>query len=317
MVWVSFSILLLIVAAAWAGVLTWMMALHLLRPPRMNDGKAIALLRRLSPQDLGLSFSPMNFTVADAAHPGKTLRLAGWWIPAAIPSDRCVMLLHGYSDAKVGAIAWAPTWHSLGWNVLAIDLRAHGESEGVYSTAGFFEREDLDAVIDALRDAKPQAASSIALFGVSLGGAVALAVAARRDDLCAVVVESVYSDYLSAVTRHGKRLGMPLEWTHPIAYRLAQRISSARFDDIRPVDLVGHVKAPLMLIHSRTDSYVNEADRARLDAALASRTGYSERFLVDAQHTLGLLKDPTQYRQRLAAFLERAMAALGPQETSR
>ena len=68
---------------------------------------------------------------------------------------RCVTLLHGYADAKVGAIAWAPLWYSLGYHILAFDLRAHGESEGAYSTAGYFERHDLNQLLNQLRAERP------------------------------------------------------------------------------------------------------------------------------------------------------------------
>lgn len=308
MAWVSLGVFLLLIALAWSGLLACVLAGHLLRPPRMTDGKALVVLGRLSPADLGLSHSPMNFTVPDAAQPGRSIRLTGWWLPAAVPSERCVVLLHGYADAKVGAIAWAPTWHGLGWNVLAIDLRGHGESEGRHSTAGFYERDDLDAVLNALRQERPGATRRLALFGVSLGGAVALATAARRSDLDAVIVESVYADYLTAVRAHGRRLAMPLEWTHPIAFRIAEWVSGARFADVRPVDLIPRVAAPLLLIHSGADSFVSPADQSRLDAALAQRSAIGERWVIEqAEHTLGLQRDPQAYRDRLAAFLDRAL----------
>ena len=43
--------------------------------------------------------------------------------------------------------------HDFGYHVLVIDLRAHGESGGSHSTAGFFERHDLNQVINDLRAA--------------------------------------------------------------------------------------------------------------------------------------------------------------------
>src|SRR5690606_36813730 len=105
---------------------------------------------------------------------------------------RCVVALHGYSDAKVGVIAWAPTFHALGYGVLALDLRAHGESDGVSSTAGYFERHDVTEVINQFRAARPGETRSIVLFVMSLGAAVACAVAVDRDDLVGVVLESPF-----------------------------------------------------------------------------------------------------------------------------
>ncbi len=147
----SLSMTLLAFAALAASGITFLMAVSLLRPPRMTDGRAAWLVRRLSPGDLGLVFENVPLAVRDENAAGARLTLAGWWIPSQSPSHRCVVLLHDYGDAKVGAIAWAPIWHSLDFHVLALDLRAHGESDGKYSTAGYFERKDIEQAINELR----------------------------------------------------------------------------------------------------------------------------------------------------------------------
>ena len=72
----------------------------------------------------------------------------------------------------------APVWHALGFHILALDLRAHGESAGVVSTAGDREQHDVVQVLDQLRADGPAQTRQLVLFGVSLGAAVALAVAA-------------------------------------------------------------------------------------------------------------------------------------------
>src|SRR5688500_19638320 len=98
------SALGVVLAAATVAAMAW----SLLRPPRMTDGKAVWLLRRLSPGDLGMPYEEMPFDVRDT-RTGERLRMAAWWIPCppaggragAPESDRCVVLLHGYADAKV------------------------------------------------------------------------------------------------------------------------------------------------------------------------------------------------------------------------
>lgn len=316
MPYVLLGVVLVLVALGMVAVLVAMMAHQLLRPPRMTDGKAMYVLKRLSPEDLGLPFETVRFTVRDEAT-GKPLRLAAWWIGTPAPSSRTVVILHGYSDAKVGGIAWAPLWRSLGWNVLALDLRAHGESEGVHSTGGYFDREDVSQVIDQLRAARPASTRAIALFGVSLGAAVACGVGARRDDLSAVILESPYSDYRVAVASHGRRLGMPIEWAYGLAYRLAEKISGARFDQMRPIDLIPQIRAPLLIIHAGGDTFVQAHEIDALQAALRRRdaTAHSESHLIpDVQHTMGLLHDPDAYREAIARFLDRASAASPAQQ---
>ncbi len=308
MEYVPLGIVLLVVAAGLCAVLIGMMARHLLVPPRMTDGKAIYLLKRFSPEDLGLPYEPIDFTVDDtASRPfGRSIRIAAWLIPAHVPSSRTVMIVHGYSDAKVGGIAWAPVWRSMGWNVLAVDLRAHGESGGRHSTGGYYERDDLDQVIDLFRNTRPRLAQDFAIFGVSLGAACAAAVGARREDLFAVVMESPYADYRIAVRAHGRRLAMPLEWAYDLAFRVAERFARARFSEVRPVDLIPEVHCPLLVIHAGKDTFVSPDEIARIGRVVEGRGEQmlSKHVVIgEVQHTMGLLKDPQAYRETLQAFV--------------
>ena len=147
----------LILVLATAGVLLCVMSIvlmarTLLRPRRMTDVRALVRLNRMSPADLGLPYESMAFTVHDEETNGR-LTLATWWMPLE-QSDRTAILIHGYGDAKIGSIAWAPLFRSLGWNVLAVDLRAHGESGGVHTTGGFYERHDIAQLIAEFRRAR-------------------------------------------------------------------------------------------------------------------------------------------------------------------
>src|SRR4051812_28772795 len=104
MVFLRLTFMLLAGLIVLLSLLAWLMARFLLRPPRMTDGKAAWVLKRLSPLDIGLPFMPLNFSVRDELSK-KPLQLTAWWIPRE-NSDKAVILLHGYADAKVGAIAW-------------------------------------------------------------------------------------------------------------------------------------------------------------------------------------------------------------------
>src|SRR4051794_14921251 len=142
--------MLLAVGVGLVALVCLMMARVLLSPPRMTGGRALWILKRLAPGDLGLASEDVTFFVRDERTNGE-LKITGWWIPAATAFNRCVVIVHGYADSKIGGIAWAPTFRAMGFNVLAIDLRAHGESGGAQTTAGYFERHDVSRVIDQLR----------------------------------------------------------------------------------------------------------------------------------------------------------------------
>jgi alpha-beta hydrolase superfamily lysophospholipase len=230
----------------------------------------------------------------------------------AQPTDRCVILLHGYTDAKVGAIAWAPLLRSLGYSVLAIDLRAHGDSEGKYSTAGFYERHDLTQVIDQLKRDYPNETRRIVLLGMSMGAAVAAATAVLRDDLAAVILESPYVDFPSAVLSHADSLGVPGRFFQRGALWLCQILARIDFRQIRPVDLIAKIRCPLWVIQSGNDPFNPPRGQRAIAAAVAARPaqlGLTRIWEVeDCHHIIALAEYPAEYRHRLEEFLNEALS---------
>ncbi len=306
--WLSLALVLLGTGAALCALTIYMMAKMLLTPPRMTDGKALVVLKRLAPSDLALGFEDLKWDIRDEAS-GVTIRIAAWWIPAQHPTSRTVLIIHGYSDAKVGGIAWAPMFHAMGWNILAIDLRAHGESGGLYSTAGFWERHDLNQVIDRIRADRPRETKTLVLFGVSLGAAVALAASVGRDDITAIILEGPFADFRDAVAAHGRLFGAPGGWMQSAALKLAQSMARADFDAVRPVDLIPQASCPLMIIHACEDCFMLKGEAAALRSALNKRGNPSDRLIecAGAGHVLGLACDPVQYSKNIAAFLAAAL----------
>jgi alpha-beta hydrolase superfamily lysophospholipase len=304
------AMLLLVGLALVAGV-AFAMAKVLLSPPRMTGGRALWILRRLSPSDIGLPSEDLTFVVRDE-RTNQNLKLAAWWIPAPTTSARCVMIIHGYADSKLGGIAWAPTFRAMGYNVLAIDLRAHGESDGTQTSAGYFERHDCSQIIDQIRAQRPAVTRQFVLFGVSLGAAVAGATAALRDDVDAVIMESPYTDYPTAAQTHGDNLGMPGPLFQRAAIALAQRLSGADLYACGPIHTIPTLACPLMVIHGADDLFVAQKDMDAVEAATNARPpelGPTVYWRLPAtHHVLALRTDPGEFRRRVEGFLNDALA---------
>lgn len=303
-VWLTLALVLLLAGGLLIVGTAALMAHLLLRPPRMNDGKAAWVLKRLSPGDLGLPYEPMTFTVRDGREAGRrTLDLAAWWLPHAAAGGKCAVLVHGYADAKVGALAWAPTFAALGYHMLLIDLRAHGESGGKLMSAGYHERDDLRQVLDQLRAAKPEQTRRLVLFGASLGAVVCAAAAEGRDDVAAVVLDSPFADYAHASEEHLAFLGLPVA-LHGLTMAFAQRDARARFDAVRPPDVIARLTCDALVILGAADPFVDEAGRKAFADALAARPGRRELWVVEgAGHLMALPADPAEYQRRVEAFL--------------
>lgn len=282
-----------------ALVIAW----SLLHPPRMTDGKAMYRLRRLSPEDLGIPFTSVSFDLADAARTNKTIRIAGWWMPAAAPSPRTVILIHGYADAKVGAIAWAKPWRESGINILAIDLRAHGESGGEICTGGYFESNDVEQIIEQLKQLHPAAAREIISFGISLGAIVAMRVAKGRPGLVnAIAIESPFISFRHAVRSHLARFGTP-PFITSLATRFAEMFSGAKFHELRIDDLFKSISIPTLIVQSGRDSLVSQADQLQIETLSRPHDHITCWTVVAAAHLEALAVAPAEYREHLQQLI--------------
>jgi len=294
------------IGIALCGAMIFIMAQMLLRPRRMSDGRALILLHRISPADLGMEFEEVSFKVIDQRD-GSPLKIGGWWIPTPESHGKCAVIIHGYSDAKVGGIAWAPLLRSLGFNILAIDLRAHGQSGGVYSCGGFWERHDLNQVLDQVKAAWPHETRQLMLFGVSLGGATAAAAAVLRNDLWAVILEGPFADFHRASAMQADRMGTPGPFFQDNAFRLARWLAKADFDAVRPVDTIPRIPCPVMVIQSGDDPFLSEADHLAIWRAVESRdANHGPSVCWDipgVHHVFGMALDPVEYRRRIEEFL--------------
>ena len=129
-------------------------------------------------------------------------RLAGRWFPAPGPAatGRTVLLLHGFAEdsSALGGTAGGACLHRHGWNVAALDSRGYGQSEGPYASFGGREAGDVRVWLDALAEhvarIDPAVPFRPALWGRSMGAAIALRAAAQTIGSSALVLESPLVD---------------------------------------------------------------------------------------------------------------------------
>lgn len=100
-------------------------------------------------------------------HSFDGLLLEGVRVTDNNPDNPLMILLHGYNSDRYALLNQAHEFSAMGFNLLMIDQRSWGKSEGVYTTFGFKESLDLLSWITYLRSEKPDV--DIALYGVSMG----------------------------------------------------------------------------------------------------------------------------------------------------
>jgi alpha-beta hydrolase superfamily lysophospholipase len=242
--------------------------------------------------------------VADAARPADTeafdLVLANGdtvhaWYRQTAADLPTVLFLHGARRNLYESHYRIERLAGLGLNVLAIDYRGFGRSTPILPSEDT-ALEDARAAFDELQRRQPDARRRF-IYGYSLGGAVAIALAAERDGFAGVVVESSFTSIADLV--RASRWG----WVPFLGAAVTQEFDSrAR---------IGRVNEPLLLVHGTADGVI---PHTMSDELLAAATGVQPALkrlvkIDGANHRGAPFVDRALFDGALADFVSRAQRA--------
>ena len=185
----------------------------------------------------GFKYEEVQFQSKDGT------KLSGWFIPAQGKALGTVIHFHGNAQnmsAHYSFVSWLP---ANGFNLFVFDYRGYGKSEGHVSRKGVYE--DSVAAVETIKSRTDIDQNKIILFGQSIGGANALAVAGnnRFDGVVGVATDSAFSSYKGVAMDHTTLL-KPLA-----ALLIGNKLSPKKtVQNIAPV--------PLLLIHGTADQVV-------------------------------------------------------------
>jgi alpha-beta hydrolase superfamily lysophospholipase len=199
----------------------------------------------------------------DEMFTGAGVALAGWRCHATGPRRGTVISLHGVADTRVSAVGTIERFGARGFDVIAYDSRAHGNSGGDACTYGFFEKQDLHDVVDTIEQVP---SNPVILIGQSLGGAVALQEAAHDPRVRAVVAAETFSDLRTVATERAPFVFTG--WILRRAFQVANEQGHFDVDDVSPERAAATITVPVLLIHGATDVDTPPDHSRRIFAAL-------------------------------------------------
>lgn len=207
------------------------------------------------------------------------VELAGRWIPAAEPTGRTVVLIHGFIDGPaMMLIDRAPAILDRGWNVAAIDLRGYGESQGPYSSFGAREAGDLRTWLDELARLVPVGdAFAPVVWGRSMGASIALRAAVDDDRVRALVLEAPMVDLRHSVATVMRKRRLPMAPAFSrLVVRRAARIAGARLARPGSLELAPRFDRPAIVVHGSDDDLIPRALGRRLAESFPSPAPFLE-----------------------------------------
>lgn len=193
--------------------------------------------------------------------PRESYQVRGWKgyplkverILADQPSNRYVIISHGYTSNRLGAAKYVPVYRALGYHCIIYDARGHGENPVTAVSLGYLEGKDLLAIIEDCYK-RYGASIELGLHGESMGSATSLSVLAYQPKLDFVVADCGFADLrqliLEAYGRYYSKIFLPgislVTWL----------LYGFRLGDTRPIKAMADNQCPILFIHGSRDTLI-------------------------------------------------------------
>jgi pimeloyl-ACP methyl ester carboxylesterase len=239
------------------------------------------------------------------ALPVKDVKFYNWrgellsgWLALITPEAPVIILSHGTPGNRISMLQRAAFLYKHGYNVLLFDFQSYGLSQGVMSTLGMVESEDILAAISFLHGLSETMYSKIGVLGLSMGATAAVLAASRSSDILALVAESCPVD---ATRVPGD---VPDEASRGADQQLVEDVYGVDITQARPIDYVHKLagRTAIFFINGDADNITPLAGMQALYQAASNPKQYW--VVPNAGHAQSFTIDPDGYMQRVDAFFD-------------
>ncbi|KDO23939.1 hypothetical protein SPRG_10085 [Saprolegnia parasitica CBS 223.65] len=234
----------------------------IIRPPRAQYD-----VDELGPVEFPLSgtrFRRTDFSIS-VSRQGQSMQMqCSHWAPVAptLAALPCVIYLHGNSSCRLEALSVLRCVLASGATLVTLDCIGCGQSDGEYISLGYYERDDVQTLVEHLRGTGH--VSSIALWGRSMGAVTALLHADRDPSIAGVIIDSAFANLeqlVMEIVEHGRREGYTIpNMVVKVALKFIRSsvYKRARFElrDLSPIDHVDKSFIPALFVAAHKDVFI-------------------------------------------------------------
>ncbi len=221
-------------------------------------------------------------------------------------SNKTVILVHGYMASHLFRVQDAPFYYNLGFNILLVDQRTHGMSEGKYITCGILESKDLIRWVEFIN---LKLKSEIILDGVSMGAATVICASADEnlpENVKFAVADCSYTTMRELTKTIFKRYALVPNWVIiGIGEGFARRVGKFSFHKGGPLECVKKAKIPILFLHGDKDTFIPHKMADELYANCASPSKLIK--IKGAGHAMCFCEDRITCQNAVEDMIERYM----------
>ena len=169
--------------------------------------------------------------------------------------DRCVMILSGRTESLRYGYYFAIPYSEIGFNILVVDPRAHGNSDGEFNTIGFEESGDALAWADFIHG--KYGMDTIIFHGICIGaagGMYAITSESCPDYIKGMVVEGMFANFGESMKNHLIERKKPVIFVYSMINFWMKHYTGHTMDK-GPIDVIHKMDKPLLMLHSKEDAY--------------------------------------------------------------
>lgn len=235
-------------------------------------------------------------------HTGGGLAIDAWWAKPDSSPRGTIILFHGIGGSKMTNIDEANDFRFQGYNIMMVDFRGHGNSEGSRTTIGFREAEEVKLAFDQV---KAMGEKNIFLYGGSMGAvSITRAIYKYGIEPAGLILEMPFYSLQSYLKTRAGQIGFPRQ---PFAFFTTFWIGLEKgFNGFghKTTRYAKAIHCPVLLQWGTEDAFVNGPEISEIFEAIP--TGQKKLVVYyRAEHESLLRKDAVLWRSETDSFLRR------------
>jgi len=221
--------------------------------------------------------------------------------------DKCAVILPGRTESLLYSYYFADVYAKNGYNILVIDVRAHGLSDGKYRTAGIKECDDLILWIKLINERFH--ITDFTLHGICVGGATAVFAYVKlknegSDFVKMIVTDGMFQSYFEIFKGFYKTIKKRTFPTVYLVFFLAFMLAKVRLFKETPLKYMKDIDIPILFIWSVKDMLSIKSKGEELFEACASK--HKELcFFPEGRHSHVRSTQEAEYDEVIAKFLQK------------